>query len=94
MNVPDKLEVPLFVKDTDGNEHEVERLVYRLERNNKSRWAELFSTPELAARTLYDALMCVKAANDCSRCELNGLCVRCGDYDALLEWLGGESDGK
>lgn len=93
MNAPEKLEVPVVVKDTDGNEHEVERLVYRLERNNKSRWADLFGTPERAAGTL---------RGFCEQCRF-GDCVTCGvpgwadyshDYDALLEWLGGESDGK
>lgn len=52
MKAPEKLEVPVVVKDTDGNEHEVERLVYKLERNGKSRWAELFGTPDRAARTM------------------------------------------
>ena len=86
MNVPEKLEVPVVVKDTDGNEHEVERLVYRLERNNKSRWAELFGTPETAAKTL---------AGFCADCY--GWCPECGvpewmtsDPNALLEWLRGE----
>jgi hypothetical protein len=90
MNVPEKLEVPVVVKDTDGNEHEVERLVYRLERNGKSRWNELFGTPERAARTL---------AGFCADCY--GWCPECGvpewmtsDPNALLGWLRGESDGE
>lgn len=91
MNVPEKLELPLVVKDTSGNEHEVERLVYRLERNNKSRWAELFGTPERAARTLGDYCYNMVSCAECGiRCEGK----RFEDGDALLEWLGGESDGK
>ena len=75
MNVPEKLEVPVVVKDTDGNEHEVERLVYRLERNGNSRWHELFGTPEMAARTLAD----------------KQLVYAMQEYDALLEWLRGDA---
>jgi len=75
MNVPEKLELPLVVKDTDGNEHEVERLVYRLERNGKSRWAELFGTPERAARTLAD----------------KQLVYAMQEYDVLLGWLRGDA---
>lgn len=56
-----------------------------------SRWHELFGTPERAARTLCDVVSCVEAANDCDACEFSGLCVRTGDYDALLEWLRGEA---
>lgn len=75
MKAPEKLEVPVVVKDTDGNEHEVERLVYKLERNGKSRWAELFGTPDRAARTLEDEqLVCAMQ-----------------EYDALLEWLMGDA---
>jgi hypothetical protein len=54
---------------------------------DKSRWHELFGTPERAARTL---------ANNCHR---DG-CIACpaldadcnvGDYDKLLEWLRGDA---
>lgn len=95
MNVPEKLEVPVVVKDTDGNEHEVERLVYRLERNGKSRWHELFGTPETAAKTIVALNNCRVVC--CEECAARGACRYdgCGDdYDSLLEWLGGESDGK
>lgn len=93
MNVPEKLEVPVVVKDTDGNEHEVERFVYRLERNGKSRWHELFGTPERAAQTFED--FCDKCdKGECNDCPLDRLTNFCIGYDALLEWLRGESDGK
>ena len=58
--------------------------------NGKSRYSELFGTPERAAWTL---------AGICERCEY-GDCVTCGvpecvdyshDYDALLEWLRGDA---
>ena len=63
------------------------------EQDRKSRWFELFGTPESAARTM---------AGICESCKF-GDCCTCGvpewadyshDYDALLEWLRGESDGK
>ena len=91
MNAPEKLEVPVVVNDTDGNEHEVERLTYKLERNGKSRWAKLFGTPERAARTLIDS------CNDdydygCGGCPVARVNCKCGDYYALLEWLRGEGE--
>lgn len=94
MNVPEKLEVPVVVKDMDGNEHEVERLVYRLERNGKSRWAELFGTPERAARTISTTAKCFDHEIACRDCMYESYCNTQCEYDALLEWLGGESDGK
>ena len=88
MNVPEKLEVPVVVKDTDGNEHEVEHLVYRLERNGKSRWAELFGTPERAARTMGEYCYNMVSCAECGiRCEGK----RFEDGDALLEWLNGDA---
>ena len=97
MNVPEKLEVPVVVKDTDGNEHEVERLVYKLERNGKSRWHELFGTPEMAAGTM--ARQCFGATSEeCNMCvfgECDGKLRNSGTYqtvyDALLEWLRGDA---
>ena len=48
------------------------------EQDRKSKWFELFGTPERAARTLEDEqLVCAMQ-----------------EYDALLEWLRGESDGE
>ena len=82
MNAPEKLEVPVVVKDTDGNEHEVERLVYRLDRDDKSRYHELFGTPERAARTLAG----ISYDGDCYSCSLPGAHCYCSGT-ALLEWL-------
>lgn len=57
---------------------------------DKSRWYELFGTPERVARTLMGI---------CEECE-EGMCIGCKidplmgyatNYDALLEWLGGEA---
>ena len=54
---------------------------------DKSRWAELFGTPERAARTLEkqcDPFHCVVCpAYHRAQCDE-------GDYDKLLEWLRGE----
>lgn len=64
--------------------------------DDKSRWLELFGTPERAARTLAgrgtDCYCCpVRDAggHDCAdfNCLMN-------DHDALLEWLKGASDGE
>lgn len=98
MNAPEKLEVPVVVKDTDGNEHEVECLVYRLERNGNSRWAELFGTPERAAQTL--AVNCYGATSDacdtCVHADCDGKLRNSGTYqtvyDALLERLRSEAE--
>lgn len=98
MNVPEKLELPLVVNDTDGNEHEVERLVYRLERNGKSRWDGLFGTPERAARTMMDKQLIYDVLDQCDECphqtdecfEPSGKCVM-QEYDAVLEWLSGDA---
>ena len=54
-----------------------------------SRYAELFGTPERAARTLVDS------CNDdydygCGGCPVARVNCKCGDYDALLEWLESE----
>lgn len=59
-----------------------------------TRWHELFGTPEKAARTLLD--VCDNCGQDeCSGCQVYEL-TRGGDldYDALLEWLRGVSDGE
>ena len=93
MNVPEKLEVPVVVKDKDGNEHEVERFIYRLERNSKSRWAELFSTPERAAETLatccYDSTS--YACDTCVFANCDGTLRNSAVFqtvsDKILEWL-------
>lgn len=63
--------------------------------NGKSRWHELFGTPERAARSISNA--CEKDSGEhggCGGCPVVGADCGCGDYDALLEWLRGESDGE
>lgn len=57
----------------------------------ESRWFELFGTPERAARTLLD--VCDNCGqNECSGCQVYELTSGGDlDYDALLEWLRGES---
>ena len=62
------------------------------EQDRKNRWFELFGTPERAARTLVDS------CNDdydygCGGCPVARVNCKCGDYDALLEWLRGEGEG-
>ena len=57
----------------------------------KSRWYELFGTPERAARALENgAPMCDWC--DKQACEENGGECSLFDYDALLEWLRGEGE--
>ena len=58
---------------------------------DKSRWFELFGTPERAARTLVDS------CNDdydygCGGCPVARVNCKCGDYDALLEWLRSDAE--
>ena len=63
---------------------------------DKSRWAELFGTPELAARTLY-----YDKEPICAGCALMDKCEKTpdeehdtcflSDYDALLGWLRGDA---
>lgn len=58
-----------------------------------SRFAELFGTPERAARVIVTLNNC--RVTDCIDCWARGACryYGCGDdYDALLEWLRGESE--
>lgn len=61
-------------------------------REGESRYAELFGTPERAARTLSVMQRCeLGIIGNCDECELHDACrVRDGDYDALLEWLRGD----
>ena len=60
--------------------------------DDKSRWAELFGTPERAARTLVEnherqatCLYCIMADRPGNPCGD-------GDYDALLGWLRGDAE--
>ena len=60
-----------------------------------SRYSELFGTPERAARTLMEfaPLSCFRCAlYDYDVCgDVLGEDCLLGDYDALLEWLGGDA---
>ena len=62
----------------------------------KSRWHELFGTPERAARTSWFMLMCKEV--DCNDCPIADGCdiatdIDCNDGEAaLLEWLNQEVD--
>ena len=65
----------------------------------KSRWHELFGTPERAARTLIAVRGECESSGPCyPNCPFGDAptCPRnceSRDYDALLEWLESESDG-
>lgn len=59
--------------------------------DDKSRWYELFGTPERAARTLIGICdECDESA--CSGCKIDPLVGYATNYDALLEWLEGEAE--
>ena len=61
--------------------------------DTQSRWHELFGTPERAARTLENGTpMCDWC--DTQACDKRGGECSLFDYNVLLEWLRGESDGK
>ena len=61
------------------------------EQNRKDRWYELFGTPERAARTLENGTpMCDWC--DTNACEKKGGECSLFNYDALLDWLMGESE--
>ena len=61
----------------------------------ESRYAELFGTPERAARTLYEA-----EGWTCPECPIRNQCKAnwpyepcpTNDYDSLLEWLRGDAE--
>lgn len=55
-----------------------------------TRYCKLFGTPERAARIVVD--MCA-VADSCAGCPLYSITPDgvCGDYYALLEWLGGDA---
>ena len=58
---------------------------------NNNRWYELFGTPEKAARTLENGTpMCDWC--DTNACEKKGGECSLFNYDALLDWLMGESE--
>ena len=91
------------VIDVDGEQHEfgADSLIRLLEgyegARDKSRWYELFGTPERAARTL----IAVRGVCESGPCSLNcpfGDAPVCpsnfelSDYDTLLEWLRGDAE--
>lgn len=58
---------------------------------DKSRWYELFGTPERAARTL--SRFCTDCfCGDCTTCGVPEWADYRRDYDAVLEWLGGAAE--
>lgn len=56
---------------------------------DKSRWFELFGTPERAARTLTG--ICDKVPN-CDVCQISEIIGEQCNYEMLLEWLRGEDE--
>lgn len=59
--------------------------------DDKSRYAELFGTPERAMLTI--ASWCTHSDGSCAGCPVFGSDVDdCSDCDALLEWLKGGSE--
>ena len=64
----------------------------------ESNYERLFGTPERAARTLIQSsIECNDADSYCDRCPFYGVMTCPGnldedDYDALLEWLEGETE--
>lgn len=60
----------------------------------KSRYSELFGTPERAARTLADLQTCSLGFDiECDECAVCSLCQSGARNDraALVEWLRGEA---
>ena len=69
----------------------------------ESRYSKLFGTPERAARTIAEYGKTIYACAECplchdpigATCEINGECPWVDEesgYDALLEWLMGDSE--
>ena len=56
--------------------------------NGKSRYTELFGTPERAARTL-ESIKC--GDTFCDECPIAEPCGAC-DVDVMLEWLRGDAE--
>lgn len=57
--------------------------------DDKSRWAQLFGTPERAAKTIADAC---GESEYCGGCPAVEAYCHNGDYDELLEWLRGDAE--
>lgn len=79
-----------YIKAWDEDEKKaVERITeaWNMRAGEGTRWHELFGTPARAARTLakhcdeYHCVVCTAYHHGCGE----------GDYDMLLEWLGGDA---
>lgn len=74
---------------------EIEWVDFIRKPDDKSRWFELFGTPERSARTSWHMLMCKHV--DCDECPIKNGCAIATDIDcddgeaALLEWLRGDA---
>lgn len=65
---------------------------------DKSRWFQLFGTPERAVRTIQDKMLAYDLLTQCDDCpyqtdECFKPSCKCAmqDYDVLLEWLRGDA---
>ena len=67
---------------------EIEMVDFIRKPDDKSRWFEMFGTPERAARTLVDNC---EYHHFCEGCPADGKDHDC-TYDALVEWLRGRGD--
>ena len=54
--------------------------------DDKSRWFQLFGTPERAAVTL------IRTSDEHAVCKLPTWTASSSDYEAWLEWLGGDAE--
>ena len=59
--------------------------------NGATRWAQLFGTPERAARTLSTTAKCVEPVTTCRFCLYKSYCDTQCDFEALLEYLRGDA---
>ena len=71
---------------------EIDRVDFIRKPDDKSRWFEMFGTPERAARTICRQLkhynICI-----CDGCPVQPLNQECdSEYDALLEWMRGDAE--
>lgn len=65
---------------------EIEWVDFVRKPDDKSRWRQLFGTPERAAQTLHR--FCADCfGGDCATCGVPEWADYTCDYDALLEWL-------
>ncbi len=66
-----------------------EAVRWLIRERDKSRWAELFGTPERAARTI--AMMTDKCSDRVHGCDGCMLFDVCDDEANILEWLRGDA---